>query len=141
MYCLEILQRLVRDSRFIMTRLYNLEGLIKHIIEFFVPTVATATKRTDSPYGVPLVHAVKLLRLLSARSRFISNELINKYVINECFQLLKKNNFRYKIMDSIATYLSNETFSLNTTGLKLQTECLHLFTLYLQYNLALDYFR
>lgn len=76
MYCLEILQRLARDSRFIMTKVFNLDGLIKHIIEFFVP--ATTTKKTDSPYGVPLIHAVKLLRLLSARSRFISNELINK---------------------------------------------------------------
>lgn len=38
-YCLEILQRLVRDSRFIMIKVYNLEGLIKNIIEFFVPQV------------------------------------------------------------------------------------------------------
>lgn len=36
-YCLEILQRLVRDSRYITTKVYNLEGLIKNIIEFFVP--------------------------------------------------------------------------------------------------------
>lgn len=51
------------------------------------------------------------------------------------------NNFRYKIMDSVASYLSNETFSINPAGLKLQTECLHLFSLLLQYNLALDYLR
>lgn len=44
-------------------------------------------------------------------------------------------------MDSVANYISNESYSLNTTGLKLQMESFHLFTILLQYNLGLDYFK
>lgn len=78
-YCLEILQRLVRDSRYIMTKLYNYGELISSIVEHFVPKTISVG-RTNSPYGLPLVHAVKLLRLLCVRSRFIATELLSKYV-------------------------------------------------------------
>lgn len=43
-------------------------------------------------------------------------------------------------MHSIASYLSQESFSVNPTGLKLQTECLHLFSILSRYKLAFDYF-
>lgn len=49
--------------------------------------------------------------------------------------------FRYKIMDSIASYLSNEVFSKNTSGLKLQIESLHFWTVLMHYGFGLDYFR
>lgn len=44
-------------------------------------------------------------------------------------------------MDSIASYLSNELFSKNAEGLKLQIESLRLWKVLLYYNLGLDYFR
>lgn len=44
-------------------------------------------------------------------------------------------------MDSIASYLSNELFSKNAAGLKLQTESLRLWTVLLHYNLGVDYFK
>ncbi|KAJ8961047.1 hypothetical protein NQ314_005976 [Rhamnusium bicolor] len=47
---------------------------------------------------------------------------------------------QFKILDSILMCLSNDTFSSNVNGLKLQTECMHLWTLLINYGLSLDYF-
>lgn len=43
-------------------------------------------------------------------------------------------------MDSITSYLNNKDIPINTNGLKLQTESLHLWSTLISYNLALDDF-
>lgn len=43
-------------------------------------------------------------------------------------------------MDSIASYLTNENYSLNANGLKLQIECFHFWSLLINYGLTFDYF-
>lgn len=53
---------------------------------------------------------------------------------------LKHLTCRYKIMHSIATYLSNDMLSLNAEGLKLQIESLHLWSCLLNYGLTAEYF-
>ncbi|RZC33485.1 RNA polymerase II-associated protein 1 [Asbolus verrucosus] len=125
-YSMDILTRLVRDSQFIMTKVYNCENLIKSIINNFVPaSISQNSADPNSPYGLPLLQALKLLRILATRSQTIATDLVGKY----------------QIMDAILSYLSSEKYSLNTNGLKLQTESLHLWSVFVHYGIALDYFQ
>ncbi|XP_018578046.1 RNA polymerase II-associated protein 1 isoform X2 [Anoplophora glabripennis] len=123
-YCMDILIRLARDSDFILSNIFSCDGLIEAIITNFVPKEISRSANASSPYGLPLLQSIKLLRVLSARSKFIATKLITKY----------------KILDSIALYLTNDTFSLNINGLRLQTECMHFWSLLIHYGLALDSF-
>lgn len=122
-YILEILIRLARDSERISTLVFECEGLIPNIITHFVPRVFKENV-SNLNYGVPLKQAIKLCRILSARDRKIALKLINKY----------------NIMDSILMYLSNEHYSSNTTGIQLQIESLHLWNVFIRYDLALEQF-
>lgn len=123
-YCIDILTRLVRDSQFILTKVYKFENLVSSIVENFVPNTIKPAD-SNSPYGLPLLQAVKFLRILATRSQTIATDLVGKY----------------RIMDAVLSYLSHETYSANTNGLKLQTESLHLWTVFIYYNLTLDQFR
>ncbi|XP_056635856.1 RNA polymerase II-associated protein 1 [Diorhabda sublineata] len=122
-YCMDILIRLSRDSEFILQKIMDCEGLIDNIVKHFIPKVF-GKGTSSSPYGLPLLQAIKLLRVLSSRSKNIATKFITKY----------------RIFDSIILYLSNDTFSLNVNGLKLQTECMHFWNLLVYYGLTLDYF-
>ncbi|CAG9862069.1 unnamed protein product [Phyllotreta striolata] len=122
-YCIEILIRLSRDSEFLLKRVMETENLIGSIVSNFIPQ-SLDQNASSSPYGVPLIQAVKLFRVISSRSKALAETFINKY----------------KILDSLVLYLSNDTFSSNVNGLRLQTECFHSFSLLIHYNLALDYF-
>ncbi|KAJ8946888.1 hypothetical protein NQ318_008244 [Aromia moschata] len=121
-YCMDILIRLARDSELVYMKILNCEGLIDSIVKYFVPKVFHAATST-SPYELPLLQSIKLLRILSSRSKHIANKFITKF----------------QILDSIILYLSNDTFSSNVNGLRLQTECLHFWSLLVNYRLPLDY--
>ncbi|XP_044261913.1 RNA polymerase II-associated protein 1 [Tribolium madens] len=121
-YCMDILTRLTRDSQFILTKVYKCENLVSSIVENFVPNTI---QPNNSPYGCPLLQAVKFLRILATRSQTIVSDLVGKY----------------RVMDAILTYLSHENYSMNTNGLKLQTESLHLWSVFIHYNLTWDYFQ
>uniref|UniRef100_A0A1Y1JZ13 RNA polymerase II-associated protein 1 n=1 Tax=Photinus pyralis TaxID=7054 RepID=A0A1Y1JZ13_PHOPY len=122
-YCLEILIRLARDSDYIAKRVFECEDLIASIVRFFVPCVKVG-EDTHSAYGCPVVQAVKLVRILSSRNKMYAVQFIN----------------RYNLMASLSFYLSDATFALNSNGLKLQVEALHLWSVFVHYNLAMDYF-
>ncbi|XP_023028847.1 RNA polymerase II-associated protein 1 isoform X2 [Leptinotarsa decemlineata] len=122
-YCLDILIRLARDSEFVLMKIFNCEDLMNSITKNFVPEVTKKSSAT-SAYGLPILQAVKLLRIISSRSKTLASKLIS----------------RYKVLDSITLYLSNDTFSSNVNGLRLQTECLNFWSVLLHYGLALDYF-
>lgn len=122
-----------------MTRVFNCEGLVQSVIKYFVPALVSPGKKFNFPmfsslilrildsksgYEMPLMQAVKFLRVLCSRSKHISTTMIEKF----------------QIMDSIIAYLANENYSLNATGLKLQIECFHLWSVLVNYGLALDYF-
>ncbi|KAG5861095.1 RNA polymerase II-associated protein 1, partial [Gonioctena quinquepunctata] len=67
-YCMDILIRLARDSDFILMGLFNSNGLIESIVKHFVPQDLVQSS-SNSAYGLPLLQAVKLLRILSSRSK------------------------------------------------------------------------
>lgn len=112
-YCLEILIRLARDSEFVLKKLYTCENLISCVIT----TYALPDSET------PLSQAVKLLRVLATRSKQIAMDFIQKY----------------GIMNAIAGFLTNDKYARNANGLKLQSECYHLLSVFLHYNLALEF--
>ncbi|KAJ8975452.1 hypothetical protein NQ317_000701 [Molorchus minor] len=118
-YCMDILIRLARDSELVLKRIINCEGLLDSITKYFI----SKTSQTES-YGVPLLQAVKFLRILSSRSKHIANNLITKW----------------KVLDLILVYLSDDAFSTNVNGLRLQTECIHFWSVLVHYGLALDHF-
>ncbi|KAK5645366.1 hypothetical protein RI129_006666 [Pyrocoelia pectoralis] len=122
-YCLETLTRLARDSDYIAKEIFQCEDLISTIIKFFVP-YKKVSDNIQSAYGRPITQAVKLLRILSCSNKNYALHLIN----------------RHNLMDSISLYLSDESFSQNVNGLRLQIEALHLWNVFVHYNLALDYF-
>jgi hypothetical protein len=122
-YCMDILTRLVRDSQFILTKVYKCENLIASIMSNFVPDTIVHLTDPDSPYGLPLLQALKFVRVLVSRSRTIASDLVEKY----------------SLMNSILSYLSLEKYSVNTSGLKLQTESLHLWCVLIHYGLATDH--
>lgn len=114
-YCLDLLIRLTRDCEFVLNKVYGSHDLVGSIKRLFVPNRVEEYE--------PLVEAVKFLRLLSCRSINISTDL----------------NEKFSIMDSLSFYLTSERFSLNSKGLKLQTESLHLWNVYVSYGLSLEY--
>ncbi|EFA10420.1 RNA polymerase II-associated protein 1 [Tribolium castaneum] len=122
-YCMDILTRLVRDSQLILTKVYKCENLVSSIIENFLPNAIQPDR--NSPYGLPLLQAMKFLRILATRSQTIAADLVGKY----------------RVMDAVLTYLSHENYAMNTNGLKLQTESLHLWSVFAHFNLTLDYLR
>ncbi|XP_018327334.1 RNA polymerase II-associated protein 1 [Agrilus planipennis] len=123
-YCLEILIRLARDSFFIAKEVFYYDNLMKSILNYFMPVV-TSSFSISNTYGTPLVQAIKLVRILSSRSSKFASNFVNKY----------------KIMDSLVSYLSSEDFSMNSNGLKLQIESLHLWSVFVHFELALDHFK
>ncbi|KAJ3642874.1 hypothetical protein Zmor_025623 [Zophobas morio] len=122
-YCMDILIRLSRDSQFIFTRLYKCENLISSIVSNFVPNTQSSSSDPSSPYGLPLIQALKLLRVLASRSQTIASDLVGKY----------------RVMDAILSYLSTNQYSMNTNGLKLQTESMHLWSVFVHYGLAMEH--
>ncbi|CAH1115181.1 unnamed protein product [Psylliodes chrysocephalus] len=123
-YCMDILIRLARDSEFILNKILECESLIENIISNFIPQVFNQDKNSTSPYGLPLLQAVKLIRIISSRSKSLAEKITKKY----------------RILESIVLYISNDVFSSNVNGLKLQTECMHFLSLLVHYGLSLDYF-
>ncbi|KAJ8917851.1 hypothetical protein NQ315_010764 [Exocentrus adspersus] len=123
-YCMDILIRLARDSDLILSKIFGCDGLIETILANFVPAEINTGASTGSPYGLPLIQAIKLLRVISSRSRILAAKVISKY----------------DILNSIAFYLSNDTFAQNVNGLRLQSECMHLWSLFIHYGLALEHF-
>ncbi|GJQ84057.1 hypothetical protein Trydic_g10517 [Trypoxylus dichotomus] len=122
-YCLEILIRLSRDSERISNLIFECVGLLSSIITHFMPKLFKENV-SNLNYGVPLKQAVKLCRILSTRDKKFALRLINKY----------------SIMDSILMYLSNDHYSSNSTGMQLQIESLHLWNVFVYYDLALEQF-
>ncbi|XP_028143373.1 RNA polymerase II-associated protein 1 isoform X1 [Diabrotica virgifera virgifera] len=123
-YCLEILIRLARGSDFIVNRIIDCDNLIESIVTHCLPLVMI-TNTPTSGNGFPLFQAVKLIRIISSRSKTLALEMINKH----------------KVLDSILMYLSNDLFSSDITGIRLQTECIHFWSVLVHYGLAMDYFR
>ncbi|XP_017772766.1 PREDICTED: RNA polymerase II-associated protein 1-like [Nicrophorus vespilloides] len=123
-YLMEILTRLARDSNFVMMQVYECHGLLQSVITNFAPDITNLKNLTNS-YGQPLTQALKFLRVLSAGSRKIAIQLIDKY----------------KILDSIMSYLSNESISANVNGMKLQIEAFRLWSSLARYGLTLDRFK
>ncbi|KAF5272229.1 hypothetical protein FQA39_LY01311 [Lamprigera yunnana] len=122
-YTLEILIKLSRDSDATQTQIFSCTNLLESIIKYFVP-VMIKNDNSQTRYDKPLIHAIKLLRVLLRRRR-------------DC---LKKLIEGCKVMESLCSYLSNESFSLNSHGLKLQIESLHLWTVFVHYDCAIDNF-
>nr|CAI5819455.1 unnamed protein product [Callosobruchus analis] len=120
-YCIDILIRIARDSEFLLSQICNCDGLLKSIFTHFVPKEFSAGS-SESAYGLPLLQAIKLLRIITSRSKTWALKLLKKYTV----------------LDSIISYLSDDTFSANINGLRLQTECMHFWTLVSHYGLTED---
>ncbi|CAH1966199.1 unnamed protein product [Acanthoscelides obtectus] len=118
-YCMDILIRMARDSEFLLSQIFDCDGLLKSIIAHFVPKQFLAGG-CNSAYGLPLLQAIKLLRIISARGKAWAIKLLKKYAV----------------LDSIVSYLSDDTFSANVNGMRLQSECMHFWSLLSHYRLT-----
>ncbi|XP_045474307.1 RNA polymerase II-associated protein 1 isoform X2 [Harmonia axyridis] len=121
-YCLEILIRLSRDSNFVVSTMFMCEDLVSSIVKNFIPENYTYNHQ-ESAYGLPVLQALKLVRVLTARNEILANKFVNEY----------------NIVEAISRYLQDEIFGGNASGIKLQTECFHLWKILLKYGLTLDY--
>ncbi|XP_017772784.1 PREDICTED: RNA polymerase II-associated protein 1-like isoform X2 [Nicrophorus vespilloides] len=123
-YLIEILTRLARDSKFVVMQVFECEGLLQNIITNFVPDIMNL-KNIKKSHGQATTYALKFLRILSGRSRNIAIAMINKY----------------KIVDSILSYLINEAFFANMKGMMLQIEAFRLWSTFARYGLTIDRFK
>ncbi|KAF5285459.1 hypothetical protein FQR65_LT02299, partial [Abscondita terminalis] len=121
-YVLELLIRMARDSDYVVRQIFQCEGLVESVIKYFVPVITVVEDIVPS-YGNPLPQALKFLRILSGRSKTYASKILN------C----------YNVMDPVASYLANGSH-LQSNSLKLQIEALNLWSVFVHYNLSLDYF-
>ncbi|KAL3269975.1 hypothetical protein HHI36_009030 [Cryptolaemus montrouzieri] len=101
--------------------MYMKENLITSVITNFIPSKDFYYNQ-ESPYGRPILQAVKLVRVLCSRSKKLALEFIEKH----------------SLIESISKYLQDEAFGVDVSGMKLQTECLHLWRTLLEYGLSLE---
>ncbi|XP_044754149.1 RNA polymerase II-associated protein 1 [Coccinella septempunctata] len=121
-YCLEILIRLSKDSDFVVSKMFMCEDLISSILKNFIP-VRYVNGHAESPYGSPILQALKLVRVLSSRNETFAHKFVHGY----------------DIVETISGYLQDESFGKNASGIKLQTECFYLWRIFLNYGLTLEY--
>nr|CAD7433477.1 unnamed protein product [Timema monikensis] len=130
---LEILTRIARHSNDATLAITCCPRLLNFIFSQFLPkdwaTIVGSSRPADmkSVYGVPLVEAVKLARVIACRSRILASDLVHKYCI----------------MDSLLGYISidpSECGLPHKEALKLSLESLYLWQTLLAYNLATHHF-
>ncbi|CAH1122424.1 unnamed protein product [Ceutorhynchus assimilis] len=123
--CIEILIRLARDSKFVVDKILECEGLMSSLIRYFLPTMESVGLDNSCPdwYYSPLPQMIKLLRVLSARSRNIAANLLEEY----------------DLLNTMIPYLDEGNFFQNDTNL--QVECLRYWTLVLHYEFPMDAYR
>lgn len=125
-YCIEILTRLARDSEFIVNKMIQTEVLLSSLVKYFMPpTKSMGMSQEGAGYNMPLPQMVKLLTVLSSRSRTLAQ------------QLLAKHN----LLDIVLAYLYDDYFAQNVAGMRLQVECFHYWTVLIHYGLASDSIR
>ncbi|XP_030763871.1 RNA polymerase II-associated protein 1 isoform X2 [Sitophilus oryzae] len=126
LYCIDILTRMARDSEFIINKILHCDGLLQNLTNYFLPHLSEISVNNENPgYNMPLPQTIKLIRILSSRSRTLADIILK----------------RYGTLEIITSYLYEEYFSQNANGMKLQVECFHYWTLLLHYGLASDAFR
>nr|CAD7193966.1 unnamed protein product [Timema douglasi] len=130
---LDILTRIARHSNDATLAITCCPRLLNFIFLQFLPkdwaTIVGSSRPADmkSVYGVPLVEAVKLARVIACRSRILASDLVHKYCI----------------MDSLLGYISidpSECGLPHKEALKLSLESLYLWQTLLAYNLATHHF-
>ncbi|XP_069684801.1 RNA polymerase II-associated protein 1-like isoform X2 [Periplaneta americana] len=130
---LEILIRIVRHSKDSALAVTCCPRLLSVIIKNFVPRdwrgLVGTTKPSEmaSVYGIPLVEALKLLRVIASSSRNMASDLVHKF----------------GVMDSVITYISidpRECGLPKQEAVRLSFESFYLWNTLLAYNLATTHF-
>ncbi|PSN49130.1 hypothetical protein C0J52_07240 [Blattella germanica] len=130
---LEILTRIVRHSHDSALAVSCCPRLLNLIISSFIPKdwkgIVGINKPSEmsSVYGVPLVEALKLLRVLACSSRSLASDLVHKF----------------GIMDSVVSYISidpRECGLPQQEAVRLSLESFYLWNTLLAYNFATTQF-
>ncbi|KAH1017245.1 RNA polymerase II-associated protein 1 [Dendroctonus ponderosae] len=125
-YCIEILTRLARDSEFIVNKMIQTEVLLSSLVKYFLPPTKSMGISQEGPgYNMPLPQMVKLITVLSTRSRTLAQHLLNKH----------------NLLNIVVAYLYDDYFAQNVAGMRLQVECFHYWTVLIHYGLASDSIR
>ncbi|KAH1009271.1 hypothetical protein HUJ04_001649 [Dendroctonus ponderosae] len=118
-YCIEILTRLARDSEFIVNKMIQTEVLLSSLVKYFLPPTKSMGISQEGPgYNMPLPQMVKLITVLSTRSRTLAQHLLNKH----------------NLLNIVVAYLYDDYFAQNVAGMRLQVECFHYWTVLIHYG-------